>query len=317
MLGFNSYATIYLSAAQTARISAGNHMEFDSVSYVGTVVDSGDVSVTTGSGQSNGLVTLSNKRFLVWPVLWAEINEGYLGIGQYDHAGGTLADEAGDGIGRFFLLDSNNGDLGPRANAFFIVDATSSAFEIKWMFETSLVLNPVSVNGEIYCMPLSDTTSGGATFDSYAVVSLSANQTTNLSAGNHVEFDTIDRVGSVADASAVSLSTGAGQANGQVTLSGHRFLISAQLKGQTNEGRIVTLFTDGSGTNIVEEVDTGIPGGMNIRDSNQHDKTTAIMGCWLLVDASTSDVTIEQRFSALNNPVEIDSATRMYIVPIQ
>ena len=44
----------------------------------------------------------------------------------------------------------------------------------------------------------------------YAFLSLSANQTSNLSAGDHVEFDTV--TGNLA------LSTGTGQANGKVTL---------------------------------------------------------------------------------------------------
>lgn len=54
----------------------------------------------------------------------------------------------------------------------------------------------------------------GRPYRPYALISLSANQTTNLAVNNHVEFDSITQVGDL-----ISLSTGAGQADGIITLS--------------------------------------------------------------------------------------------------
>ena len=58
--------------------------------------------------------------------------------------------------------------------------------------------------------------------DEHAVISLSTDQTANLSNGDHIEFDTI-----VTNGTLVTLSTGAGQADGKVTLvAGHTYKIT-------------------------------------------------------------------------------------------
>ncbi|MEE8551515.1 MAG: hypothetical protein V3T08_09720 [Gemmatimonadota bacterium] len=59
-----------------------------------------------------------------------------------------------------------------------------------------------------------DLTSPGAAKD-FAFIGLSANQTTNIANGNHVEWDTIREA---AVGSGITLSTGAGQADGLITL---------------------------------------------------------------------------------------------------
>jgi len=59
----------------------------------------------------------------------------------------------------------------------------------------------------------------------YLTVSMAADQTTNIAATNHVEFDTIDEDGGI------ELQTGAGQADGIFELlSGRKYILSAQLR---------------------------------------------------------------------------------------
>ncbi len=60
----------------------------------------------------------------------------------------------------------------------------------------------------------------------YAVASMSGRQTSNLGSGNHIEFDTL-----VTNGSLVTLSTGAGQADGKLTLAaGHTYKLTGYFR---------------------------------------------------------------------------------------
>lgn len=76
----------------------------------------------------------------------------------------------------------------------------------------------------------------------WAEIRLSANQTTNVSAGNHVEFDQI--VGA-SYTGLISLATGAGQADGIITLAANRhYAIYTSLGAQINEGQAQLRWVD-------------------------------------------------------------------------
>lgn len=66
--GFGDYAMVALSANQTARLTGGNHIEFDQISRRGT-----SVSLSTGTEQANGLITLAaGKTYLLQSFLGSE-----------------------------------------------------------------------------------------------------------------------------------------------------------------------------------------------------------------------------------------------------
>ena len=68
---------------------------------------------------------------------------------------------------------------------------------------------------------------GGAGTKSYAMVSMGTSQDFNFSAGDHVEYDQITEQSANAD---ISVSTGAGQANGLITLpAGKVFKVEANI----------------------------------------------------------------------------------------
>jgi len=71
------------------------------------------------------------------------------------------------------------------------------------------------------------TVNATAPIKSYAFISLSADQTSNLAVNNHVEFNTIlNSVGGI------TISSGAGQANGLITLdAGKTYKITARIRG--------------------------------------------------------------------------------------
>lgn len=73
---------------------------------------------------------------------------------------------------------------------------------------------------------------GGGAAKLFATISLSASQNTNVQAGDHIQFDTIKQE---SPSSGITVSTGAGQANGLVTLpQGHVFKLSGYVNSQAN-----------------------------------------------------------------------------------
>ena len=88
---------ITLSADQTANLTAGNHIEFDTA-Y-------GDFAVSTGAGQADGLITLpGGHRYRVMAVhrLDASDNSGSLYTGIYDttNAAFIAASQSGRALGQ-------------------------------------------------------------------------------------------------------------------------------------------------------------------------------------------------------------------------
>jgi len=87
---------------------------------------------------------------------------------------------------------------------------------------------------------------GGSGIPDFLVADLSADQTTNLSATNHVEFDTI------IESNNLTLSTGAGQANGIIgnlkadTI--YLFEAGLTIAGSTNSAELQYKFRDNTGT---------------------------------------------------------------------
>jgi len=95
---------------------------------------------------------------------------------------------------------------------------------------TGLVITAAFINDAFVAPP--DTSGGGGGGD-YLYASLSADQTTNLTANvHHVEFDQ-----SASRGTSISLATGSGQANGLFTLEGGKtYEIQMHMHAQTNEG---------------------------------------------------------------------------------
>lgn len=101
--GFSpKYLTAFLSADQTSNVATGNHIEFDSIQ-----ADSGHVTLSTGTGQANGIFTLPAG---TWRLT------AYSGIegldGRVDIRWGV---DGGAPIGQRALLTDNDSPVGNRS----------------------------------------------------------------------------------------------------------------------------------------------------------------------------------------------------------
>lgn len=141
-----------------------------------------------------------------------------------------------------------------------------------------------------------------ATGARYISANLSANQTANLAAGDHVEFDT-----TIEDSGHITLGTGTGQTNGIFTLPpGTWMVIASPLRANFSDGTGVVSLRIHDGT-------TGLGSGPAILrppSSTSNDgvsvETTALI-------ANTSPLSVElqiQAPTALNN---INSVTGIHI----
>lgn len=88
--GFSpKYLTARLSATQTANLTAGNHVEFDTKS-----ADSGHITLSTGTGQANGIFTIPAGVWVLSVGVLAEFNlaTGVIGFRFEDDDAGTVID---------------------------------------------------------------------------------------------------------------------------------------------------------------------------------------------------------------------------------
>ena len=116
--------------------------------------------------------------------------------------------------------------------------------------------------------PGSESASGGSTAaGNYFIAALSAEQTANLSAGDHAEFDS-----SASQGDDVTMTTGADQADGVFTLAASKtYKITASMRMEVNEGTAEFAWClDSDGSVLVD--DTGVSvAALFFRDNAAHD----------------------------------------------
>lgn len=154
ILPFKSYAAISLSVQQSVNLGVGNHLEYDTLTIVGSAITAGvDVSLSTGAGQANGRITLANRRYLLVREMWARILQGRLLIEPLEFDNATYAlNEAGDALPWHQLIDDSVGDFSPQVGVFDIIDATGGGYELQSYINTSL--NVSWINSRIFLFPL-------------------------------------------------------------------------------------------------------------------------------------------------------------------
>jgi hypothetical protein len=126
---------------------------------------------------------------------------------------------------------------------------------------------------------------GGGTGDgTYLSVSLSADQTTNISANDHIEFDTIDADGNIV------LQTGAGQADGIFELlGGKRYLLKGVLRPEFSgaTGQLVVAWYD-----ITNSAELGKRG---IYEAQTHASNNANQPLSDIIVVPSANITVELR----------------------
>jgi hypothetical protein len=122
------------------------------------------------------------------------------------------------------------------------VDVTTSSLVTTGAGTPGLVINTTLTNDAFIQPP--------RTSYDYLYAGLSADQTTNISEDNHIEFDTSSVVGT-----SISLATGAGQANGLFTLTGGKlYEVYAHLNPLVNEGQCLVQWLDSSDDSTINDV---------------------------------------------------------------
>ena len=128
---------------------------------------------------------------------------------------------------------------------------------------------------------------------------LSANQNSNLSNGNHVEFNIDDGL------SVASVSTGVGQANGLITMQRTgTFWIFFSTRMQINEGTCQLELYDHIGATPLLDI-----AGKPIRNSLTDNASTSfceITGCGSIFQLNTGDI-IKVEMVSMFNPVQVTS----------
>ncbi len=147
------YAQIYLTTTQSTNLAVGNHLQFDKLVNMGGF-PTGEVSLSTGSGQANGIVTLQNRRYLTYCQLLGQTNEGVLTGAWHNLSNTQLSMEGGALATGFRLIDSANTDQTPNQTITAIFDARSAPITMKMRFLTSVT--PTSIE-QAFCLffPLS------------------------------------------------------------------------------------------------------------------------------------------------------------------
>jgi len=141
----------------------------------------------------------------------------------------------------------------------------------------------------------------------YLLASLSADQTTNLGVGNHVEFDSEAKRGT-----AISLATGAGQANGLFTLTGGKtYEIEVNIGAECNEGTAeMRWYVDPADTELVDDTGNNV-GFLWFRDNQAHDRV--VHPTQKIVYTPSVDTTIKMEITAQSNLVTVFGSSRVFI----
>lgn len=150
LLAVRGYAEIAMSADQTARIANGNHIEFNLA--VGPLVDSGDVSISTGTGQALGDITIkAGKTYRIEAYVrptFSTTNSGNVRIQINDAGGGGLGGEADVGVAPLemrYLSGASPSAWGEAtASVFYWTPATDKTFSLDFQS----VANVLDIQGE-------------------------------------------------------------------------------------------------------------------------------------------------------------------------
>lgn len=102
------WAEISLSANQTTNLAEDNHVEWDLIQGMG---HTGLISLSTGAGQLDGLITLAAGRiYVVYGYLGAQVDEGNISIRWRDHSNDSVLISM-EGVGSRSLLTNDPGSV--------------------------------------------------------------------------------------------------------------------------------------------------------------------------------------------------------------
>jgi hypothetical protein len=150
----------------------------------------------------------------------------------------------------------------------------------------------------------------GKLFKNYAEVYLSANQTARFAVGQHIEFNSVVRVGLTSGD--VSVSTGVDQANGDISLANHRYFFIAYTLGNcTDPGALFWSVTDTGGTGIIGEDTLGISGGRMLSNGAAGGETCGAYTFGVV----TSPKTLQLRFTLSTNPTSLAGRIWFFALP--
>jgi hypothetical protein len=149
-----------------------------------------------------------------------------------------------------------------------------------------------------------------AAFGKYAIVALSATQSSNMAVSNHVEFDTEWDPSSI-----ISLTTGSGQTDGDITLSsGHKYIVLVLLQCTINEGEIQFRWCDTSNV-ALNDASGQLGSQIRAHDSDATDGSGSTFGC-AVFDATGGAITMRLVIQAVTNITSINISTRVLILAL-
>ena len=209
------YGYFTISVDQTSNLAVNNHVQFDTRL-------AGNINVSTGSGQSSGLITLhAGKKYRLYGKLgYATGSSFYINYQFYDYTNSVYSGKMGQvaasqgymGFADLIIEPETDIQIGLR---FQTVSGVCSTIDSRF---ASMVIEEI---GSAVSVSSSSSSSTGDL--EYGFFTLSADQTSNLAVNNHIQFDT-------RDAGNINISTGSGQDNGLITLhAGKRYKLEAQL----------------------------------------------------------------------------------------
>ncbi len=144
----------------------------------------------------------------------------------------------------------------------------------------------------------------------YANITLSANQTANLSNDDHIEYDTIDTNGTL-----ITLSTGAGQSDGKVTLSkGFVYKVTSMFvvtwSGFSASERLIAELRNN--TDSVNSILINAALSPDIASGTPESNASSVIN---IIDASLKELEIEHRLaSKIGTPTNISfNGTSLFI----
>ena len=142
----------------------------------------------------------------------------------------------------------------------------------------------------------------------YMYARLTADQTTNISAGNHVEFDVESSRGTL-----ISLATGAGQADGIFTLApGVTYEIVVAMRMELNEGAFnAQLYDDVGETAIVD--DTGEDAAVLVGYDNIANDASQV-GTNTVIFTPSVETDVKMEITAATNPVRVYAAHSFILI---
>ena len=143
---------------------------------------------------------------------------------------------------------------------------------------------------------------GSAGSFKYGLYTMSGNQTTNLSAGNHIEFDT-------SSGSLGGLATGAGQADGIITLSGgksYKIMCAFGSRLSSSSGYIQCQPYDRTNSTYVGVMGTAYPSTSTLNIAT-HSTCIAVV-------SPASSIDIDIRFIGSSSPYTIRSSDTWLLI---